>query len=166
MIKKIVLLLVLSLVGASAFAQTGAFQLSLTPDVAIQPRTTQIEGFTLGVWSENPQNGFALGLVNGSTGHSSGLSLGLLGNYSDSYRGAQIAWLANYAKGDLVGFQCAAFNYAASLHGLQLGYVNYAGASNGGVQIGLVNIMNETKDWFRQFPHEVAPAMVLVNWRF
>lgn len=166
MIKKLVLLLAGLLIATGAFAETKGFQLSLMPDVAIQPSTTQIDGVSLGVWSENPQNAFALGFVNGSTGQSSGFSLGLLGNYSDSYKGAQIAWLANYAKGDVRGFQWAAFNYAASLHGVQLGLVNYAGTSNGGLQIGLVNIMTETKTWFSKFPNEVAPAMVLVNWRF
>ena len=166
MIKRLVLILAFSLLATGAFAATSGFQLSLIPDVATQSRTTQIEGLTLGLWSENPQNAFALGFVNGSTGHSSGLSLGLLGNYSDSYKGAQIAWLANYAKGDVVGLQWAAFNYAQSIHGLQLGFVNYAQTANDGLQIGLVNIINETRNWFADFPNEVAPAMVFVNWRF
>jgi hypothetical protein len=62
--------------------------------------------------------------------------------------------------------QLAAFNYAEKLHGLQLGFINFAAASDKGVQVGLINVMKSTKDWFVNFPDEVAPAMVFVNWRF
>lgn len=164
--KKLFLVIVLCCFATGALAETRGFQLSLTPDIAIQPKTTQIEGLTLGIWSQNPQNALALGIVNGSTGDSSGLSIGLLANYSESYRGIQLAWLANYAKGEMKGLQWAAFNYASRLHGLQLGLVNYAETSRKGLQIGLINIMNETRSWFGNLPNEVAPGMVLVNWRF
>lgn len=164
--KKLLFVVILCCFSTGAFAETKGFQLSLTPDIAIQTKTTQIEGLTLGLWSQNPQNALALGIVNGSTGNSSGLSLGLLANYSENYKGAQLAWIANYAKGEVTGFQWAAFNYASKLHGLQLGFINYAEAAENGLQVGLVNIMNNTKKWFGNFPNEVAPVMVLVNWRF
>ena len=164
--KKLLFVIILCCFSTGALAETKGFQLSLIPDIAIQPKTTQIEGVTLGLWSENPQNALALGIVNGSTGNSSGLTLSLLGNYSESYKGAQLAWIANYAKGEVKGLQLAAFNYASRLHGLQLGLINYAEASDKGVQIGLVNIMNETQKWFGNLPNEVAPGMVFVNWRF
>lgn len=164
--KKLFIVVIFCCFSTTAFAESRGFQLSLVPEIATQSRTTQIEGLSLGLWSENPQNALALGIVNGSTGQSSGLSLGLLGNYSDSYKGAQIAWIANYAKGEVRGLQWALFNYAKKLHGLQLGFINYAETSPKGLQVGLVNIMNETQKWFTNFPNEVAPAMVFVNWRF
>lgn len=163
MLRKLILVMILSLLASGAWAETRGFQLSATPDVAIHPKTTQIEGITIGLWSENPQNAFAWGFVNGSTGNSSGLSLGLV-NYAQNYRGAQLSFV-NYNKGEFKGLQWGAFNYAGKLHGLQLGFVNYAGAADKGLQVGLINIMNQTQNWFTGFPDEVAPGMVFVNWR-
>jgi hypothetical protein len=164
--KKFFLVLLCCFFATSAFANSSSLQLSLVPDVALEARTTFINGVSIGIWSENPQKAFALGIVNGSTGDSSGLALGLLGNYAENYRGVQLAWLGNYASGTLSGVQWSAFNYAGKLNGLQIGFLNYSGAAEQGVQIGLINIMNETKQWFSNFPNEVAPAMVFVNWRF
>ena len=150
MMKKLVLVLLGCLIATGAFAETKGFQMSLTPNVAIYSKTTYIKGVSLNVWGENPQNAFALGLVNGSTGNSSGFSLGLLVNYADSYNGLQIAPV----------------NYASRLHGLQLGFVNMAMTAEAGVQIGLINVMKQTDKWFNNFPYEVAPDMIFVNWRF
>ena len=150
MMKKIVLVLLGCLIATGAFAETKGFQLSLIPDVAIYSKTTYIKGASLNVWGENPQNAFALGLINGSTGNSSGFSLGLLVNYADSYR----------------GFQIAPINYASRLQGLQLGLVNMAMTAEEGVQIGVINIISQTDKWFSNFPNEVAPGMVFVNWRY
>lgn len=164
--KRIFLILLCCFFATSAFAKSSSLQLSLVPDVALEPRTTFINGASIGIWSENPQTAFTLGIVNGSTGDSSGLTLGLLGNYAENYRGVQLAWLANYASGTLSGVQWSAFNYAGRLNGLQIGFLNYSEASDQGVQIGLINIMNDTQQWFSNLPNEVAPAMVFVNWRF
>jgi hypothetical protein len=157
---------ILCLFATGALAQTRPFQLSLTPDIAIASKTTRIEGVSLNIWGENPQSAIALGIVNGSTGDSSGLSLGFLGNYAENYTGVQLGWVANYASGTMKGLQGAAFNYAGRLHGVQLGFVNFAETSDKGVQIGLINIMNQTQRWFAGFPNQLAPAMVLVNWRY
>ncbi len=164
--KTLVLVCICCFFATGAFAETKGFQLSLTPDVAIQSRTTRIEGVSLNLWGENPQSAISLGVVNGSNGDSSGLSLGLLANYAENYKGAQLAWIANYTSGQFTGLQWSAFNYAGRLNGLQLGFINFAEASEKGVQIGFINIMNETKQWFSDFPNEVAPAMVLLNWRY
>lgn len=166
MMKKLVFVLIGCFFATGALAETQSFQLSLIPDVAIHSKTTHIKGVSLSLWGENPQTALALGVVNGSTGNSSGLSLGLLANYSESYKGAQLAWIANYSSQEFTGLQWAAFNYAAKLHGLQLGFVNFAQSSDQALQVGFINIMNNTKEWFANFPNEVAPFMVLVNWRF
>jgi len=184
--KKILVLMGVALITVGAMAESKPFQLSLTPGIAIYDRSEKIEGFTLGIWSENPQAAFALGIVNGSTGDSAGLSVGIL-NYADSYRGLQ--WgLVNYTKGDTLGwqggfclglvgsvvnytggtmkgFQCGVVNYAGRLTGLQLGIVNYAATAETGLQIGVLNLIPENH-WFTELPDELAPAMILINWRF
>lgn len=162
--RKLILVLAFSLIATSAFAETQGFQLSLTPDIAIHPKTTLVKGVTLSVWGENPQSALALGFVNGSTGQSSGLSWGLA-NYAESYKGAQLG-IGNYASGDFTGLQWGAVNYAGNLNGLQLGFVNIAKATKQGLQIGFVNVIQDNKQWFSNLPEELAPVMVFVNWGF
>lgn len=164
--KKFVMTVICCFLATSAYAGTKPFQLGLTPDVAVHSRATQINGVTINLWGENPQHALALGVVNGSTGDSSGVTLGLVANYAQSYKGLQFAWLANYAAKNFAGLQWAAFNYAGNLRGVQLGLINFAQASQQGLQIGIINVMNQTKTWFKNFPHEVAPGMVLLNWRY
>jgi hypothetical protein len=168
--------------GTIATAETATvkpIQLSLTPDAAVYNRSTTIKGFSLGIWSENPQQAFALGIVNGSTGQSAGLSLAFILNYADSYTGVQwapvnytsgdfLGWqlgLVNYTGGFMKGLQTGAVNCADSLTGLQFGFVNYAKTAESGVQIGLINIISDNQ-WFSEMPDELAPGMILVNWSF
>ncbi len=56
----------------------------------------------------------------------------------------------------IVGFQ---------LTGLQLGLLNYAKTAESGVQLGLINLI-PSNEWFTALPHELAPGMPVVNWRF
>ena len=162
-----------------AMAESKPVQLSLTPEIAIFDRNTTIEGLTLGIWSENPQKAFALGFVNGSSGDSAGFSLGFLFNYADSYKGVQwapvnytkvdfVGWqsaIVNYTEGSARGLQTGLVNYAGNLTGLQFGVVNYAATANSGVQIGIINLIPQN-EWFTGFPSELAPGMIIVNWRF
>ncbi|HEU6448303.1 MAG TPA: hypothetical protein VFV23_07700 [Verrucomicrobiae bacterium] len=152
-------------------------QLSLTPTLALHPRTTVIDGLSLNIWGENPQHGVAIGVVNGSTGASAGFSLGIV-NYDQTYKGVQWGivnisrqyfvglqrgWL-NISCGDFYGAQVAFVNYSQNTTGLQLGWVNYA-RNLTGVQIGLVNIaMNNP--WFTDFPSKLTPVFPIVNWSF
>lgn len=168
------------------------FQASLTPDIAIHPKTTEINGFAINVWGENPQHSFNLGIVNGSTGDSAGFSLGIV-NYDDSYNGFQ-AGVVNYSKqnftgleyglvniaegefngwqdgwvniskGTFVGLQSGYVNVSENFTGLQLGLVNYSQHLHG-VQVGLANIaMNN--GWFDDMPDKFAKGFVIVNWSF
>lgn len=180
--KKISTLVVLGiLLALSAQAMAGdakPIQLSLTPDMAIFDKHTTIRGLTLSIWGENPQEALALGIINGSTGDSAGFSVGIV-NYAEKYRGLMLsavnytksqfsgwqAGLVNYTKGPTKGLQTGVVNYAGNLRGLQLGAVNYADKTSGGLQIGVINIIPDNH-WFSRFPHEVAPAMIIVNWRF
>ena len=129
--------------------------------------------------------GLSLGLVNYADSYK-GMSVGIL-NYADGYRGLQwgvvnyakqdfsgwqggplfglVGSVVNYAGGTMTGFQCGVVNYAGRLTGLQLGAVNYAATAERGVQIGVVNVIPDNS-WFTELPGELAPGMILVNWRF
>jgi hypothetical protein len=172
-----IVVLVISAAGLKA-EETPVFQASLTPDIAIYPKTTEIHGLLLNIWGQNPQEGVALGFVNGSSGESSGFTWGLV-NYSESYTGVswglvnvsttsfvgwQDGWI-NVAQGEFTGFQSGwLVNYAKNFRGLQLGLVNYA-ENLRGVQIGLANIaMNNS--WFSDFPDQLATGFPIVNWSF
>lgn len=179
MMKRLVILMAVAMLGAQVMASQPV-QLSLTPEIAIHDSDVMIEGLVLSVWGENPQRALALGIVNGSTGDSSGLSWSWLLNYADSYRG--VHWAAiNYTKMDFLGWQCGfvnytehrfqglqtgVVNYTGDLYGLQLGLVNFADSVDHGLQVGLLNVIYETTHFFREFPQAIAPAMVFVNWRF
>jgi hypothetical protein len=177
--KRIVLLACLVVLVASGQAMASkALQLSLTPDIALQPRGTHINGVSLNIWGENPQTSFALGFVNGFNDMSKGFALGLF-NYSDSYTGIQwgavnyttgsfFGWQAgavDYTVGTVQGIQTGIVNYAGQLRGVQIGLVNYAATTQTGIQIGLLNIIPHN-EWFSRFPDQIAPAMVFLNWRF
>src|SRR3989442_1534625 len=124
--------------NADEAADTAAIQLSLTPDIAIQSRTTTIRGFSLGIWSENPQHALTLGFVNGSTGESSGFSWALIGNYAESYHGVQWGFI-NCSSGSYVGWQDGCVNYSkGTFEGLQSGFVNFSADMNG-LQLGVIN---------------------------
>ncbi|HZF01938.1 MAG TPA: hypothetical protein VE344_08590 [Methylomirabilota bacterium] len=163
--------------------ESAPFQASLTPDISVHPKTTEIRGFAINVWGENPQSGLSLGIVNGSTGESRGLSWAVF-NYDDSYTGVQ--WgLANYSKQSFKGWQGGIFflpcfanvsdgtftglqegmvNVSENFTGLQVGIVNYSKNLHG-VQIGLANIaMNN--GWFDQMPDKFAKGFPLFNWSF
>jgi hypothetical protein len=166
--KRIYLALLITLSAAAVFAESKPLQFSLTPEIASQPRFMLIEGLCLNIWGENEQRAFALGFINGSIGDSVGVSLGLL-NYAENYKGAHLGFV-NYTGGQFGGIQCGwlfgfgAINYAGQLTGLQLGLVNYAESAENGIQIGILNIINQTPGWFDNFPNEIAPGMVIVNW--
>jgi hypothetical protein len=174
-------LLCLSIAAASA-QESHPFQASLTPEIALYSKTAEIRGLSLSLWGENPQQGVALGLVNGSTGDSAGFSWGLF-NYADSYTGVSwglvnysgvsfVGWqggfylpLVNLSKGTFTGLQSAwIFNSAQEFHGLQVGLVNYAENLHG-VQIGLANIALNNP-WFKEFPDKLATGFPIVNWSF
>jgi hypothetical protein len=165
------------IVGAASLHAEEVFQASLTPDIAIQSRTTEIHGLALSIWGENPQHALALGFVNGSTGDSGGLSCSLV-NYADSYTG--VAWgVVNVSQNQFTGWQCGFFNISADTFvglqsgginiakgytGLQLGFVNYSENLHG-VQLGFINVaMNNS--WFNELPDKLAPGFPFLNWSF
>lgn len=165
--KKLMIMTLGCVLATGAFADSKPFQLSLTPDTAMHPRDTSIEGVSLGVWNENPGKQWQLGFINGSTGDSAGVQwfvlLPTIYNYAETFTGAQIG-LVNYAD-DVTGLQWGAVNIAKEMTGLQLGLVNWAESADSGVQIGLVNVI-EDNEWFSDFPSDLSKGMVIVNWSF
>ena len=147
-IKTLILCSIASIITSTAFAGSKAFQASLAPGIAVHDRNQKIEGLTLSVWGENPQTSLALGIINGTAGNSGGLSLGFV-NYGDIYKGVQLGFI----------------NTDHKLHGFQLGFLNFAESTKTGFQFGLINIIRTNKKWFSNFPNEIAPFMLFVNWR-
>lgn len=178
--KKFVLIALGCAVASSGFA--AGFQASLTPEIAVHDRTTEIHGASIGVWNENPSPDFnwQLGFVNGATGDSVGVQWFILlptfYNYAENYTGGQLA-IVNYASGDFVGAQLGAVNIAGTMKGLQMGTVNYckdltglqwgvvnwAEHSTSGVQLGFINIIPEN-EWFKD--GDFGKGMVFFNWGF
>jgi len=147
-IKTLILCVIACVITSTAFAGSKAFQASVAPGIAIHDRHQKIEGLTLSLWGENPQASLALGIINGTEGNSAGLSLGFL-NYGDTYKGVQLGLI----------------NIDDKLHGAQFGFLNVAKATKTGFQFGLINIIPENKKWFSNFPYEIAPFMLFINWR-
>ena len=179
--KKIIQLLpLIAAATISANAQSAspaAFQASLTPEIAIESKDTQINGLSLSIWGQNPQSGVALGFVNGSTGESEGFTWGLV-NYTESYTGVAWAWvnfnngtfkgwesgLLNISQGKFNGLQSGWINVSEEFNGLQIGLVNYAKQLDG-VQIGFANVALNNP-WFSEFPDKLATGFPIVNWSF
>lgn len=176
--KTLTIITCLALTATAAQAGDAMLQLSLTPDIAIHPRTTQINGLALNIWGENPQHSLNLGIVNGSTGDSMGFSLAFIANYADSYTGVQfglvnisqrnfLGWQSgavNYSQGTFTGLQSGWINVAQECHGLQLGMINYAEKLEG-VQIGAINVARNNP-WFTELPNKLATGFPFVNWSF
>lgn len=176
--KKLLTIGLIAAGSAFAHADEAAFQLSLTPDIALKSRDTLIRGVSLGIWSENPQHSLTLGIVNGSTGQSSGFTWALAINYTENYTG--VAWaFVNVSKESFVGWQSGALNYAqGTFKGLQSGWINVGQDTTGvqlgllnytadlkGVQVGLLNIV-KNNGWFDEFPNKLAKGFPFVNWSF
>lgn len=184
--KKIIIAVLAAATAFGAYAEKAGFQLSLVPDIAIQDRTTEINGVSIGVWNENPSPEFQwqFGFVNGTTGDSVGVQwfvfLPTIYNYAENYTGLQMGfvnvatgsmtglqwgWLGNYA-GDLTGVQLGMVNIATAVDGgFQWGVVNYAETANNLFQLGLVNVIADN-EWFSDFPSDLAQGFVIVNWTF
>lgn len=129
-------------------------QLSLIPDIALEPSDTRIRGLTLNfLCGENPTEGLTLGgLINISKSHSSGFTLGPI-NVADSYSGVHwgvvnysgerfAGWqvgLLNASGGPCDGWQLGAVNISDNLQGLQWGVFNYTAGESYGCQYGIIN---------------------------
>ena len=177
--KKLLACIVLAALSSGLQASDAAFQASLLPDVALRDSSDTITVASFNIWGMNPQHALAIGLINGSYGHSGGLSIGGI-NYSENYSGVQLGllnvttcdfsgWQAgyiNWTSDNFSGFQLGWINYAGRLTGLQLGLFNMAPQADHGLQIGLINLLPENEHWFTGgMVNEIAPVTVIINWR-
>lgn len=179
--KKLMVAVLGCAMASGAMAESAGFQLSLTPDIAIQDRNTEITGLSIGIWNENPSPKFnwQIGFANGTTGDSVGVQFPAIYNYAESYTGLQLG-IVNYSTEQFVGLQWGVVNVANELTGAQLGTVNVAQSVDSGFQMGVVNyaatadnlfqlgVINIIADnaWFSDFPDDLAQGMVIVNWSF
>lgn len=133
-----------------ASAQGAVLQLSLTPDIALEPSSEHISGLLLNISGDNPQTGLALGIINRSKAASGGVSLALLMNAANNnYSGLQVALLNS---GELKGAQLGLLNRTFyDSYGVQLGGINFNLGEGGGgtffgptsfsgLQIGILNL--------------------------
>ena len=65
----------------------------------------------------------------------------------------------------MTGVQLSLVNVCNQAKGVQLAVVNYARASDGLFQLGLVNFIADNK-WFSDFPEDLAQGFVIANWSF
>ncbi len=97
-------------------------------------------------------------LLNANFSAMRGLQLAGVSNLSGGVaRGAQLSPLTNLSTGIMGGAQLAAYNYADTLRGAQVGIFNVAVANDGGTQVGLVNISREP-DGHRVGLVNISPA--------
>ncbi len=99
----------------------------------------KVQGVQWSVVNLNKElNGVQLGLINnGETAQ--GLQWGLI-NINSNMNGVQLGWV----------------NYSKTFQGFQLGFVNYVDKMTSGLQVGVLNIITESK----------LPFMVIANARF
>lgn len=146
-------------IATPARAGDKPIQLALFAPVQIFPDTDGIAGLRLNLlYGRNLSvTGLDIGLVNHTTsGDVKGVQWGAVGYVEGGFVGWQ-SNIANIVNRDFTGLQFGAFNYAERLEGLQLGVVNYAESVDGGLQIGLANIITEG-GWL--------PFMIIVNGGF
>lgn len=85
------------------------------------------------------------GLTNACTTPMRGVQMSLITNISMGVkRGVQLGGAANVCSSYMRGIQAAAYNYADSLNGVQLGVVNVCVNHPRGVQVGLINYSRDT----------------------
>lgn len=91
-------------------------------------------------------NGLQIGLLsNASTSDFRGIQLSGITNISMGMkRGIQLSGIANICSSYMRGIQTAAYNYADTLNGTQIGIFNTCVSHPRGVQIGLINYSRDT----------------------
>jgi hypothetical protein len=141
--------LVMAIITVSLFtsemkAEEKPIQLSLFNPVQIVPEDQSVKGFRFNlIYGKNAAvTGLDIGLVNMTTGLETGLQWGAV-SVTD---GGFVGWQSNFvtiSKGNSTGVQWSSVNYHdGHFHGLQVALVNYA-ATMRGIQIGFLNIIKE-----------------------
>ena len=145
--------------SSTILSQSKPIQLALFNPIQIFDESNAIGGFRFNlIYGRNTSvTGVDFGLVNSTTsGTSVGLQWGFVNLNDGNFEGVQLGTV-HWNKGKSTGFHFGLVNHAGTMSGVQLGLVNHAGSVDGGIQIGLVNVI-EQGGMFPFFP--------IVNWSF
>ena len=115
-------------------------------DFKLMPDTTLTSNFNIGLMNAvTLQKGVSVSALFNINHSLRGIQMAGITNISSGVeKGIQIAPAVNISAGYMRGIQLAAYNYADSLNGSQIGLVNVAITHPRGVQIGLVNYTRDT----------------------
>lgn len=145
--------------SANILAQDKPVQVALFNPIQIYHENTSISGLRISfLYGKNAKlTGLDWGLVNHLTsGVSQGVQFGLVGIIESNFVGWQ-SNSVNITKSKFEGLQWGIVNYAGTVSGVQIGFVNYAANMTKGLQIGLVNIIKQGGQF---------PVFPIVNWAF
>jgi len=130
--------------GSTLFAQEGPIQLALFNPVQIVPENQSVSAFRFSlIYGKNAAvTGVDIGLVNFTSSKQTGIQWGGVG----VVEGGFVGWQANFvsvSNGNFEGLQWSSVNHhSGHFKGLQLALVNYA-ATMKGIQIGFINIIGK-----------------------
>ena len=114
--------------------------------VSIQDTTKSVQVGVISSVASDGGKGLQLStFTNTSGGTFNGVQLSAITNITQNmYKGVQLGGMLNVASGEMGGWQVAAFNYADSLKGAQIGVFNTARHISGGWQLGIINYTKDT----------------------
>ena len=114
--------------------------------VSIQDTTKSVQVGVISSVASDGGKGLQLStFTNTSGGTFNGVQLSAITNMTQNmYKGVQLGGMLNVASGEMGGWQVAAFNYADSLKGAQIGVFNTARHISGGWQLGIINYTKDT----------------------
>ena len=142
-----VLMLLLLAVPLKAQKSKHLFFMPITlGEFKVMPDTTIESCFNIGLMNGvTLQKGISFGAISNVSRTLRGIQLSGITNISSGVeRGLQVAGAANVSASYMRGLQLAAYNYADTLSGSQIGLINVAVSHPRGVQIGLVNYTRDT----------------------
>lgn len=146
---KIVAMFVLLLMVSSVQAQKPK-QLFFMPiafgEFKLMPDTTISSYFNIGLTNGvTTQKGVSIGAMSNINKTLRGIQVSGVTNISSGVeKGIQLAGIVNVSAGYMRGLQLAAYNYADSLNGTQIGLINVARTHPRGWQVGLLNYTRDT----------------------
>lgn len=127
--------------------------------------TDTVKGVDISVFGLSQSNnftGFSWGFYGAHrvTNKFEGFSLSV-GNWHDNSGRGAVLGLANFTKNNFTGLQLGAVNFAGTLNGVQIGFINATNRINKGVQIGFINY-----DKSGTFVSKDLPVFPIINGRF
>ena len=154
-LKSLLLLGVALILGTTARADAGPFQLSLFDPIQLASSDESVSGLRIGlIYTVNDNvSGLDWGLVTKTTGDQVGIQVGAIHLVDGNFKGFQdglynrvsgdfVGWqhgVINITHGSTSGLQSGFYNRSGAFHGVQVGAWNSAESLDGGLQIGFLN---------------------------